>query len=173
MRPTMAARPGLRLPRRQRGGTGGPRSIVSASVGGRVCRRACHAGHSRRCARTRLASLQELTAGAPGACRRPRDGCLSKQEPRRQAPEQLIRARTKSHSLTRETAHNESSLFQMSRGLADFLLSFAPNKGGRGRLGRPSLGVGPGVAWPKSRSCGVRAGRAGDGAVPRLPSRAT
>ena len=38
---------------------------------------------------------------------------------------------------------------------------------------RPNLGFGPGVAWPKSRSCGVRAGRAGYRAVPRLPSRAT
>ncbi len=50
---------------------------------------------------------------------------------------------------------------------SDFLRH--PEGPGKARSSR--LGLGPGVAWPKSRFRGVRAGRAGKRAVPRLPSR--
>ena len=60
-----------------------------------------------------------------------------------------------------KAAQHESSLCQMSRCFGDFSLSFSEAGGTRGLPRRPSLGFGPGVAWPKSRFCGVRAGRAG------------
>ena len=44
--------------------------------------------------------------------------------------------------------------------LSGFSSDLLVRPGSRGLPGRPSLGLGPGVAWPKSRFVGVRAGRA-------------